>query len=127
MRTTKNFFAALMITLSVGSQAVVAESDTTNNTPANTPPHGAMNPGMMSGMNPMMGMMNPMMGMMNPMSMMGGMGGMNAMNPMSMMGGTTSGYNNANPMGGMMKPEQYTDWFNQMMKQFTPAETPAAK
>jgi hypothetical protein len=44
-----------------------------------------------------------------------------------MMGGTGTGggYNNANPMGGMMKPEQYTDWFNQMMKQFTPAEAPA--
>ena len=44
-----------------------------------------------------------------------------------MMGGA----NNANPMGQMMKPEQYTDWFNQMsemMKQYTsPAQTPAAK
>ncbi len=69
-------------------------------------PHAAMQQ-----MNPMMGSM----GGMNPMSMMGGAGGMN---PMSMMGGA----NNANPMGQMMKPEQYTDWFNQMMKSYTPAE-----
>ncbi len=94
----------------------------------------------------MMGMMNPMMGpmmsMMNPMRMMGGgMGGMNTRsmmvggtgggrNPMSMMGGannTDGGYNNADHMSGMMKPEQYTDWFNQMMKQFTPAEAPVSK
>ncbi|MFK7795586.1 MAG: hypothetical protein AB8B89_09570 [Gammaproteobacteria bacterium] len=96
-----------------------------------------MNPMMMGGMmGPMMGMMNPMtmmggmggMNAMNPMGMMGGMGGMNAMNPMGMMGGSTGGgYNNTNPMSGMMKPEQYTDWFNQMMKQFQPAQTPAAK
>ena len=97
-----------------------------------------MNP--MSMMNPMMGMMGPamsmmgpmmnpmgMMGpMMNPMSMMGPamMGGMGSgMNPMGMMGGA----NNANPMGQMMKPEQYTDWFNQMMQQFTPSGSSAAK
>jgi hypothetical protein len=96
---------------------------------------GGMNPGMIGGMNPMMGMMNPMMGMMgpmmsmmNPMRMMGG--GMGGMNPMSMMGGannTDGGYNNADHMSGMMKPEQYTDWFNQMMKQFTPAEAPVSK
>ena len=76
--------------------------------------------GGMGGMMNPMAMMNPMSMMMNPMGMMGGMGGMNAMNPMSMMGGA----NNANPMGQMMKPEQYTDWFNQMsemMKQFAPA------
>ncbi|MDW3094225.1 MAG: hypothetical protein R8G33_00980 [Gammaproteobacteria bacterium] len=105
---------------------------------------GMMNPAMymnmmypmMGMMGPMMGMMGPMMGgmggmnMMNPMGMMGpmmggmgGMGGMNMMNPMGMMGG--SGYNNANPMGQMMNPEQYTDWFNQMMKSFTPAQQPA--
>ncbi len=63
--------------------------------------------------------MNPMMGIMNPM-MMGGM--MSGMNPMGgMMGGS---YNN-NSMGQMMKPEQYTQWFNQMtemMKQFAPAQ-----
>jgi hypothetical protein len=107
-----------------------------------------MNPMMMGGMmGPMMGMMNPMsmmgggMGGMNPMSMMGGgsgggmnpmsmMGGSGGMNPMGMMGGannTGGGYNNADPMSGMMKPEQYTDWFDQMMKQFTPAEAPASK
>ena len=88
------------------------------------PMMGMMNP--MSMMGGMGGMMNPMSMMMNPMSMMGGMGGMNAMNPMGMMGGA----NNANPMGQMMKPEQYTDMFNQMsemMKQFAPAQTPAAK
>ena len=96
---------------------------------------GMMNPAMyMNMMYPMMGMMGPMMGMMgpmmNPMGMMGGMmnpmtmmnpmmGMMNPnmmMNPMGMMGGA----NNANPMGQMMNPEQYTDWFNQMMKSFTP-------
>jgi hypothetical protein len=101
--------------------------------PMMSPMMGMMNPmsmmGGMGGMNAMnpMSMMNPMMGMMGP--MMGGMGGMNAMNPMGMMGGSGAGggYNNANPMSGMMKPEQYTDWFNQMMKQFTPAETPAGK
>ncbi len=87
------------------------------------PMMGMMNPMMMGMMNPMMGMMNPMMmGMMNPMMgmmnpmMMGMMGPM--MNPMSMMGGG----HNANPMGQMMKPEQYTDWFNQMMKSFAPAQ-----
>ena len=72
---------------------------------------------MMQAMNPMMmGMMNPMMmGGMNPM-MMGGM------NPMMGMGG--HGANN--PMGQMMNPEQYTNWFNQMsemMKQFTPPQS----
>lgn len=85
-----------------------------------------MNPAMMMGMmGPMMGMMGPMMNpmgmmgpMMNPMGMMGGMGGMNMMNPMGMMGGTT----NANPMGQMMNPEQYTNWFNQMMKSFSPEQ-----
>ena len=85
---------------------------------------GMMNPAMyMNMMYPMMGMMGPMMGMMGPMMGMGGM--MNPammmnpsmmMNPMGMMGGAT----NANPMGQMMSPEQYTDWFNQMMKSFTP-------
>tara|TARA_R110002096_G_scaffold125470_1_gene271033 strand:- start:540 stop:1604 length:1065 start_codon:yes stop_codon:yes gene_type:complete len=91
MRTRKKFFTALIITLMVGSQPVIAETDT-----ANTPAHGMMNPMMMNGMtgmNPMMGMMNPgMMGMMNP-----GMMGM--MNPM-MMNGMTS----MNPMMGMMNP-----------------------
>jgi len=97
-----------------------------------------MNP--MTMMYPMMGMMGPMMGMMNPM-MMGMMNPMTMMNPMMMggsmmnpmmMGGNMmnpmgmGGSYNANPMGQMMKPEQYTDWFNQMMKQFTPAQ-PAAK
>jgi hypothetical protein len=108
-----------------------------------------MNPmSMMSMMYPAMGMMGPMMGMMgpmmNPMGMMGGMGGMNPMsmmgpmmNPMGMMGGMGGmnpmmgmmggGANNANPMSSMMKPEQYTDWFNQMMKSFTPAESSASK
>ena len=97
------------------------------------PMMGMMNPAMyMNMMYPMMGMMGPMMGMMgpmmnpmsmmgpmmNPMGMMGGMGGMNMMNPMGMMGGAT----NANPMGQMMNPEQYTNWFNQMMKSFTPEQ-----
>ena len=72
-----------------------------------------MNPmGMMGGMMNPMTMMNPMMGMMNP-SMMGGM-----MNPMGMMGGTS-----ANPMGNMMQPDQYADWFKQMtemMNSFAP-------
>ena len=99
------------------------------------PMMGMMNPAMMMNMMyPAMGMMGPMMGMMgpmmNPMGMMGGMGGMNMMNPMGMMGGMNSmnpmgmmgGANNANPMGNMMNPEQYTDWFNQMMKSFTPQQ-----
>ena len=89
-----------------------------------------MNP--MSMMYPMMGMMGPMMGMMNPM-MMGMMNPMAMMNPMTMMnpmmmGGMMNpmmmGGSNANPMGQMMQPDQYTDWFNQMtemMKQYTPA------
>ena len=83
-------------------------------------PMGMMGPMMnpMSMMGPAMGMMGPMM---NPMGMMGGMG--SGMNPMGMMGGA----NNANPMGQMMKPEQYTDWFNQMMQQFTPSGSSAAK
>ncbi len=78
---------------------------------------GMMNPMSMM-MNPMsmMGMMYPMMGMMGP--MMNPMGMMGGMNPMGMMGGA----NSADPMSQMMKPEQYTDWFNQMMKSFTPAQ-----
>ncbi len=74
------------------------------------PMMGMMNPMMGSGMmNPMMGMMNPMMGMMGPMS--GGMGmpGMGA--------------HGSNPMGQMMDPKQYEQWFNQWtesMKNNTP-------
>ena len=66
----------------------------------------------MSMMNPM-GMMG---GMMNPMGMMGPM-----MNPMGMMGGTST-----NPMGNMMNPTQYEDWFKQMtemMNSFAPKAT----
>ncbi len=109
------------------------------------PMMGMMNP-MMGMMNPMMGMMNPMMGgMMNPMMggmmnpMMGGMmnpmmGGM--MNPMTMMnmmypmmgmmgpmmgmGGMGNPMMGGNPMGQMMDPKQYENWFNEMMKGFTP-------
>ena len=84
---------------------------------------GMMNPMMMNGgmMNPMMGMnmMYPMMGMMGPMMgpMSGGMGmpsmgASNGSNPMAQM-----------PMGQMMDPKQYEQWFNQwteMMKNMTP-------
>ena len=107
-----------------------------------TPMMNMMNPmammyPMMGMMGPMMGMMNPMMmGMMNPMAMMNPMTMMNPMammNPMTMMnpmmgGGGMGGYSHGNPMGQMMKPDQYTDWFNQMsemMKQFTPAQPDA--
>jgi hypothetical protein len=89
-----------------------------------------MNP--MAMMYPMMGMMGPMMGMMNPMMMGGMMNPMAMMNPMMMGGGMMNpmmmggmGAANTNPMGQMMKPEQYTDWFNQMsemMKQFAPQQ-----
>ena len=83
---------------------------------------GMMNPMMyMNMMYPMMGMMGPMMGMMgpmmNPMGMMAPM-----MNPMGMMGG----YNAANPMGNVMDPKQYEQWFKQwtdMMQSFTPKQT----
>lgn len=99
-----------------------------------------MNPmSMMGMMGPMMGMMGPMMnpmgmmgGGMNPMSMMNPMGMMGGMmNPMGMMGGMSNpmgmmgGGTNANPMGNMMQPDQYADWFKQMtemMQNFAPAE-----
>ena len=81
-------------------------------------------PMMGSMMNPMMGMnmMYPMMGMMGPM--------MNPMAGMSMMPntGATSGHNN--PMGQMMDPKQYEQWFSQwteMMKNFTPQSQATTK
>ena len=127
MRINKKFFTALIITLSVGSHSVMAESNTVNNAPSNIPSHGMMNPMMMNGMmgmnpmmmgmNPAMGMMNPgMMGMMNPM-MMNGMMGMNPMmtqmmNPM-MMG-------MMNPMMGMMNPMMMMS-MNPMMQMMSPA------
>ncbi len=118
------------------------------------PMMGMMNPAMgMNMMNPMMGMMNPMMGMnmMGPMmgmgapmmgSMMNPMMGMNMMYPMMGMMGPMSGMmnpmsgmgmmpnmgstNNSNPMGQMMDPKQYEQWFSQwteMMKNMTPQTT----
>ncbi|MFK7795587.1 MAG: DUF302 domain-containing protein [Gammaproteobacteria bacterium] len=115
MRTNKKFFAALIMTLCVGSHMVIAESDATNNAPSNVPAHGMMNPMMMNGMmgmNPMMGMMNP--GMMNPM-MMNGMMGMNPM-MMQMMNPMMMGMN---PMMQMMNPMMMG--MNPMMQMMSPA------
>ncbi len=76
-----------------------------------------MNPGnYMQMMNPMayMNMMGPMMGMMGPM-----------MNPAGMMGGGYGGYGTNNPMGQMMDPKQYEQWFNQwteMMQNMAPPQ-----
>lgn len=118
MRTNKKFFAALIITLSVGSHTVIAESDAAKNAPSNIPSHGMMNPSMMNGMmgmNPMMGMMNPgMMGMMNPM-MMNSMMGMNPM-MMQMMNPMMMGMN---PMMQMMNPMMMQ--MNPMMQMMSPA------
>ncbi len=112
------------------------------------PMMGMMNPGMYSNMmNPMMGMnmMYPMMGMGAPMmgSMMNPMMGMNMMYPMmGMMGpmmspmsgmgmpGMSGGAQSGNPMGQMMDPKQYEQWFNQwteMMKNFTPQTNTTTK
>ena len=122
------------------------------------PMMGMMNPGMysnmmnpmMGGMNPMnpmagMSMMYPMMGMSAPMmgSMMNPMMGMNMMYPMmGMMGpmmspmggigmpGMSYSTPNSNPMGQMMDPKQYENWFNQwteMMKNFTPPTNTTSK
>ena len=123
MRTSKNFFAALVITLSVGTHTVIAESDSATTAPSNVPAHGMMNPMMMNnmmGMNPgMMGMnnmmgMNPgMMGMMNPMMMNGMMG----MNPMMQMMNPMMGM--MNPMMGMMNPMMMG--MNPMMQMMSPA------
>lgn len=102
MRIIKQFFTALIVSLLITHQFVLAESESSGTAGAhNIPAHNMMmNPymmnGMMGGMNPMMmngmmmgpgmmGMMNPMMGMMNPM--------MGMMNPMMM---------SMNPMMGMM-------------------------
>ncbi len=79
---------------------------------------GMTNPAMF--MNPAMymNMMGPMMGMMGPMM---GMGSMGMMNPM--MGGGSYG---GNPMGQMMDPKQYEQWFSQWtesMKNMTPQAT----
>ena len=96
-----------------------------------------MNPAMyMNMMGPMMGMMGPMMGgMMNPMTMMNPMMYMNMMYPMMgmmgpMMGGMgmpgmpgMPGMHGSNPMGQMMDPKQYEQWFSQwtdMMKNYAP-------
>ena len=95
----KKFITALVITLLVGHQSAIAESESSNTNSMPTP-NMMMNPymmsGMMGGMNPYMmggmtGMMNPMM--MNGMMMAPGMMGM--MNPMMGM---------MNPMMGMMNP-----------------------
>ena len=113
---------------------------------------GMMDPAMyMNMMNPMMSMMNPamysnmmypMMGMGAPMmgSMMNPMMGMNMMNPMMGMMGPMSGMGmpgmppsnvqGNNPMGQIMDPKQYEQWFNQwteMMKNFSPQSDTKSK